>query len=249
MENSKPKQTIWNKLFRGGGLVFIMFVWELVEEVIENLIAYGITSITVLFAAKVVSTFGIVALTQLIKSVGKRILFKITKKLTYKEGNDKVNKIKQFFVWLFCNKKSLLGVASSAVMTLSGAGVIDVNALPPLMVGAVNITPILYYVVLAIFAIIGICGNGFEKIKTYFARVEAEKAEKEQKTIEKVAQKELKAEEKLANQTQAQQEKAQAKADAEAAAKAEKEAAEKEKRAKIEEAKAKIIAENNAKQN
>ena len=45
---------------------------------------------------------------------------------------------------------------------------------------------------------LGICGKGFETIKTYLTRKEAEEAEAEAKVIEKNAKKQLKAEAKAA---------------------------------------------------
>lgn len=243
------KPTIWQRLYSGSGWALLtMFVWELVEEGLENLIAYTISSVAILFTVKVLSTFGIILATQGIKVLIKRLCVPIVKRITYKEGNDKMTKLKNFFVWLFANKKSILGVASSAVITLSGTGVIDVSVLPELIIGNINITPIIYYGLLAVLAIVGICGKGFEKIKTYFDRIAEEKAIKADKAIIKEANKELKAEAKKANQTQAQQEKAKAKEEAEAQKKAEKEKADAEHRAKLDEAKAKIVAEQNAKQ-
>jgi F0F1-type ATP synthase membrane subunit b/b' len=117
--------------------------------------------------------------------------------------------------------------------------------LPALNIDGFNITPIIYYACLAIFALVGVYGKGIENIKTFFERVGLIKAEKEQKAIMKEAKKELAAEEAKVNQTQTEQEqaKAKAKAKAEAEAKAEREQAEAEHRAKIEAAKAQIIAE------
>lgn len=153
-----------------------------------------------------------------------------------------MNKIKQFFTWIYANKKTLLGIVSSALMTISGAGVIDVASLDFLMVGGVNLTPYLYYAILAVCAIIGVTGKGFENIKDFFARKAVEKANKEAKAIEKEAKKELANEKKKANQTQAEQEKAKAKEDAENEKKLAKEKAEAEHRAKVEEAKAALLA-------
>lgn len=240
--NSK-KGSLRSRLLSGGGqALFIMFVWELVEEGIESLIAVALSSAMAIFITKALSTFAIITATQGIKVCLKKCLLPIVKNLTYKEGNDKVNKIKQFFTWIYANKKSLLGVVSSALMTISGAGVIDVASLDFLMVGGVNLTPYLYYAILAVFAIIGVTGKGFENIKDFFARKAVEKANKEAKAIEKEAKKELANEKKKANQTQAEQEKAKAKEDAENEKKLAKEKAEAEHRAKVEEAKAALLA-------
>ena len=228
----------WIKHALFDGFLFA-FVWELLEEILENAIAYCITTTIIALATK---TFAVVITTQLIKSGGKKILFPIIKKLTYKEGNDKMSKVKQFFTWIWCNKKTLLGTASTAVLTLSGTGVIDVNGIAPLYIGGFNITPLVYYVCLAILSLLGVFGKGIEDIKTFFERVGLIKAEKEKNALIKEAKKEIKAEEKLANQTQAQQEKKLAKEEAEKKAKEEKDKAEAEHKAKVAEIKAQLLA-------
>lgn len=216
---------------------FYCLAIELVEEIIEDIIALGVSAVI----TKAVSAVIVVSLTQSTKLVVKRVV----KKITYKEGNDKMSKIKTFFTWIFANKKSLTGVVSAGVATLSGTGVIDIKFLPTLMVGSVDVAPIIYYGVLLVFAIIGISGKGFEKIKDFFARKDTEKAEKEAKAIVKEAKKEIAQAQKQATQTQAQKEKAEAKAKAEELAKKEKEKADSEHRAKVEEAKRKLLAQNN----
>lgn len=228
-------------LSTSGWTIFSMFVWELVEEMLENLIAYALSSAVAIFVTKALSTLAIISATQGIKVCVKKFVFPYFKRLIYKEGNDKVKKVKEFLSWLKANKGTLGGIACGALTVVSGAGLVDVNTFPALVVGGFNITPVLYYVVLGIMTIV--CSFFPETIAQYKARVEAKKAEKEKKSYTKIAKKELANEQKLANQTQAQQEKAQLKAEAEAKAKAEKEEAEKLKRAKIEEAKAKLIIE------
>lgn len=237
------------KLFSGGAwTLFTVFIWEMMEELLEEAIAFGITS----FITKALSTLVVIGITQITKRALIRICKPIIKSFTYKEGNDKMDKVKKFFSWIStgfkwinANKKSLTGIASGAVMTLSGAGVIDVSALPELPINGFNITPILYYGVWLVLALIGVSGKGFESIKAYAERKAQEKAIKVQKAIDKEAQAEIKAEQKLANQTQAQKEKETAKKEAEEKAKAEKEKANAEHRALVEQAKAKFIAENN----
>lgn len=234
------------KWFANIGLATLgAFIWELLEELLEEVIAYGLTS----FIVKTLSTAIVILATIGIKKLLFRLIKPIIKKLTYKKGDDKMSKIKSFFSWIWSNKKSLTGITSSAVIALSGTGVIDVSTLPELPIGGFNITPILYYGVLLVLACVGVFGKGFESIKKYAERIAIEKAEKEEKAIIKEAKAELKAEQKLANQTQAEQEKAKAKADAEAKAKAEKEKAEAEHKALVEKAKTQIkIEEAKAKQ-
>lgn len=240
------KEPLWKRIFKVSGLpLLILFLSELIEELLEEAIAFGITSVFTMFLAKALSVVGVVLLTQVIKKGLIATVKPIVKTFTYKEGNDKMSKIKQFFTWIWSNKKTLTGIASTAVISLSGTGVIDVTTLPELAIGGFNITPILYYGVLLVLACVGVFGKGFESIKEYADRIASEKAEKADKAIMKEAKAELKAEQKLANQTQAQQEKATAKEEAKKLADAEKQKAEAEHKAKVEEAKAKILAENN----
>lgn len=157
-----------------------------------------------------------------------------------------MSKLKTFFTWIWCNNKTLTGICSSAIITLSGSGVIDVNTLPALNIGGFNATPLFYYLSLAALTLIGTTGKGFETIKTYYSRKKVEASVKEEKAIEKEAKKEIENEKKLANQTQAEQEKARIKAENEAKAKEEKAKADAEYRAKVEAVKAKLLADQNA---
>lgn len=249
MQHQKKERTL-KKLFSSGLWVFLTgFSWELVEEMLESVIAETLTNIIAEYIVKALLTFTVISTTILIKNLIKKILRPIIKTLTYREGNDKVSKFKEFFQWIFANKKSLLGIVGSSVATLSGTGIIDIAGLPALLISGFNITPILYYGILLVLSILGISGKGFETIKGFFDRIKLETAEKEQKAIEKEAKKELVKEQKLANQTQAQQEKAKAKKEAEEKAKAEKEKADAEYRAKVEKAKLEIKAQEQAKKN
>lgn len=249
MNDTNQKQTLKQRLLKGSGWTFLsVFVWELMEEGLENLIALAITSTIVAFATKALA---VVFTTQLIKVSIKKIgkwLMPVIKSITYKEGNDKMQKVKNFFLGVWANKKTICGTIASAVMVASGSGIIDVSGFAPINIDGFNITPVIYYLALGVIAVLGVFGKGAETTKVFFERIGLLKAEKEAKAIEKEAKRELKAEEKLANQTQAEQEKAKAKAEYEAKLKAEKEKADAEHKAKVDEAKKKIIAENNAKQ-
>lgn len=244
--NQKPQKSIWDKLFSGSWwALFTMFVWELVEEGLESLIAFCVSEVVTIFVVKALSTLAIIGITQGIKVCIKRFLTPLVKTLTYKEGFDKMNKIKQFFTWLWCNKKTLIGTAATAVAGLSATNVIPADQLPALDVYGINITPFIYYACLAILALLGVFGVGIEKVEDFFNRMGLIKAKKEEKAIEKEAAKEIAEEEKKANQTQAQQEKAAAKAQAEAELRAKQEQEQAEHRAKVEAAKEKLLAEKN----
>ena len=241
---AREKKGVFNKLC-GGSLkaIVAMFAWEMVEEGLENAIAYFITSAFALFVTKTLSALAIVGATQAIKVSIKRYLLPVVKTLTYKEGDDKMKKFKEFLNWLNANKFTLIGAVSGALIAFSGSGVIDVNDMPALMAGSVNLTPIIYYVVLGALTVVA---SFFpEKVADFVERVnaanakkeirKAEKAtEKEEKEIRKVALKELSEEKKVSEKSKTSEE--------ELKAKEEKERLEREYRAKIEAEKAKILA-------
>lgn len=225
-----------------GWAVFSVITWEVVEELIEEVIAFWLSSAVALLITKTITTIGIVIATIGLKKLLFRLCKPIIKSITYKEGNDKMTKIKKFFTWIFANKKTLIGTLSAYLMTLSGTGVINVSALPDLTIKGFNITPLIYYGVLVVLALFGVFGKGFEKIEEFFARMKVVKAEKEQNAIVKQAEKEIKAEQKVANLKQAEQEKLQAKEDAKKKADEEKAKSDAEYRAKVDKVKAELKA-------
>ena len=180
---------------------------ELVEELLEEFCAFGIAWIF----TKAISTFTVVVIT----TSGKTILKSIVKRITYKEGNDKMKWFKTFITWVKGNSLPILGTASAAITTLSGAGVIDVTALPALEVAGFNITAVLYYLIFGALSILGISKTGWQKIATYLEQAGIKKAEKEDALAEKTAKKRVKAEAKEAKLSQAAQEKKLAREEAE----------------------------------
>lgn len=149
-----------------------------------------------------------------------------------------MEKFKAFFKWIACNKKSL----TSTVIGAAGAGlgitaVWTVETLPIIMLNGVNATPYLYTAVLVICFMLnelGICGKGFESIKTFVERKLREEAEAEAKAIETAAQKQIEAAEAEAKAIEAEAQK-QIKADEERKKEA-------ERNAKIERKKAELLA-------
>ena len=93
----KGNSCSWIKTFcKGFGL---LLTYEIIEELIEEAIAYTITTII----AKAVSFLLVVVLTQTVKVTAKGLAKGITialkpavKKLTYRDGNDKITKIMRF---------------------------------------------------------------------------------------------------------------------------------------------------------
>ena len=214
-----------------------MLIWELLEEGLETFIAFAISSLCAIFVVKALSTLGVVFATHGIKVVVKRFLVPLIKKITYKKGNDKVEKVKKFFSWVWSNKKTLLGsllAVVSGVMTGIAINADFIQLFPALTFLGVNWTAVIIGLLAFAGIELGVLGKGFETVDQYEKRTAILKAEKEQKAIEKQAKKEIKAEEKLANQTQADKEKAK-----------EKEIADAERKAKVEAVKAKILAEQN----
>ena len=67
---------LWKKIISGGGWsLFTMFVWELMEEGIENLIALAISSVFAMFLVKALSTLAIVFATQGTKILIKKLVY------------------------------------------------------------------------------------------------------------------------------------------------------------------------------
>lgn len=236
-----------HKLFKNSWLaLFTMFTWELVEEGFETIIAFCVSEVFTLFIVKALSTLAIIGATQGIKVCIKRFLVPLVKTLTYKEGYDKMNKVKRFFNWLWCNKKTLGGTVMASVASIATAYSTyggQFSFLPPLMWLGLNWTSVLVGVAIFVLLELGVTGVGFERIATYLERVTKEKALKVEKAIVKEAKREIANEEKLANQTQAEQEKAKAKEEADKKAELEKKKADAEHRAMVENAKRKLLAE------
>ena len=214
-----------------------MLIWELLEEGLETFIAFAISSVCAIFVVKALSTLGVVVATQGIKTLIKSTFVPLIKKITYKKGNDKVEKVKKFFSWVWSNKKTLLGsllAVISGVMTGIAINADFIQLFPALTFLGVNWTAVGIGLLAFAGIELGVLGKGFETVDQHEKRMAVLKAEKEQKAIEKQAKKEIKTEEKLANQTQADKEKAK-----------EKEIADAERKAKVEAVKAKILAEQN----
>lgn len=221
---------------------FTYLAIELVEEALEELIVYGLSNLII----KGISTLFVVTLTQAVK-----VFIKTTiKKLTYTGGNDKVKFLKKIFDNIFANKKTILGTLGN---TLSSCAAIfalystDIANLPIINIGELNITPIVAGVLLFFGVEMGLIDKGLESVKEFNDRKTKEKAEKIAKNNIKQAKKEIAEEKRLANQTQAEQEKAQAKAEKEAKEKADKEAKEQAMRAEIEKIKAELKAQEQSK--
>lgn len=214
---------------------FTYFAIELVENILEELIITEVSGLIIKF----VSTFLFVSF-----STGAKMAFKaVIKRITYKEGNDKVTKLKQFFSWLNRNKCTFGGIAVAALIGVTGTGIVDIDTLPALMLWGHNVTPFIYWGLVGVLTIL--VSWYYETKKQYEQRVADRKADKENAAIQKEAKKQIANDEKLANQTQAEQEKAKAKAELDAKIKAEKERLDAEHKAKVEAAKLALLKEKN----
>jgi hypothetical protein len=100
----KIKET-FTKIAKWFTTIFLVgFAWEVVEELLEDCIAYLITSMVARFVVKAISTAGVFGITQGAKTLIKKMIFPFIKTLTYKEGNDKMNIVKKYLTMIWGNK-------------------------------------------------------------------------------------------------------------------------------------------------
>lgn len=241
MPQKEKKQTFKDN-FAGAGLALIVYyITEMCEEGIENLIAL---TFSVMFTGLFVVTFTVFT------KAGIKLLIKLLlplfKRLTYREGNDKMKWIQNVGTWIRYNWKSLVGTTTSAIsgiVTIIAVNADVLFALPAICLFGFNLTPFIAGLLVFAGVELGVICKGFETIQNAKERIANETAEKKANAIVKEAKKELKAEQKLANQTQAQKEKDDAKRIAKEKADEEKKLAEEKHRAELEQAKAKLRAE------
>lgn len=171
---------------------------ELFEEALEEIIAAGMSWII----GKVLNVLLLVTLTQGTKIILKRLI----KSITYKEGNDKMTKFKNFFAKakkvftenvIWSNKLTISGWLSVGFMALEGTDVIHViESLPELLVFGFNVMPYLVYGFLLILSAFGIGKQGLESVKTYLTRLQTKDQKKEVKKEEKEYEKLIEAKKK-----------------------------------------------------
>lgn len=102
MEHKKEGTRKFKWLLTSGGTAITVFSWELLEEALENVIALGISSVIA-----VLSTFLLVFATQGVKLGIKKtikIVFPIVKEKIYKEGDDKMKMLKNYWTKVWGNK-------------------------------------------------------------------------------------------------------------------------------------------------
>lgn len=227
---NKGKFSSWLKTFcKGFGL---LLTYEIIEELIEEAIAYTITTVI----AKAVSFLLVVVLTQTVKVTAKGLAKGITialkpaiKKLTYKEGNDKITKIlrfinmckekikeNKFLNFLKRNPKSIIGILVGLIASVATGG----GTTCGLIFGQVELplwanicVGVVVCIVLFLSIVFGVKGAGFENAKQYQGRKLAEKlgVDKAYDAILKAEQAFEAEEEAKAEEEKLAQEKAQAK--------------------------------------
>lgn len=177
----------------------------------EESIAWAITTV----AARAISFIVVVLLTQTTKitvkglAKGLTVLLKpLVKKITYRAGNDKVDKIRRiyktmknavakFIAFVVRNKKSISSTLVALVGSLGAGGFTGGG----MLFGGVQLPMYAYYLIGAAVAIVmfaltemGIAAKGFENQKEYDERIAKEEAEKAEKKALKEAEAKAKAE-------------------------------------------------------
>ena len=198
---SHNKRMHWKDVFQGSGLTFVVvFAMEMLEEGLENLIALGISTLF--------STVLLVCLTQLSK-IGLKKLIKFMmpfiKKIIYKEGDDKVKALKNYWTKVWGNKITGTSVG------LGFAGISYFQTLVPFAHHCLWIASIVFVV----FFNLGVFFGG-ETLSQIQERLANATLKKEEKDILKEAKKKLAQLEKQATQSEAEKQKADAEAKAKA---------------------------------
>lgn len=177
----------------------------------EESIAWAITTV----AARAISFIVVVLLTQTTKitvkglAKGLTVLLKpLVKKITYRAGNDKVDKIRRiyktmknavakFIAFVVRNKKSISSTLVALVGSLGAGGFTGGG----MLFGGVQLPMYAYYLIGAAVAIVmfaltemGIAAKGFENQKEYDERIAKEEADKAEKKALKEAEAKAKAE-------------------------------------------------------
>lgn len=199
MRHQKEEKT-FKKLFDSSWWIFLTgFSWELVEELLEGLIAELLTNLIAVFIVKALLTFSVVASTIMLKKLLKRLLRPIIIKLTYREGNDKVKALQNYWTKVRGNKVTGL---------ISGIGFAGISYFQTLVPYATNC----WWIALIAFVVffnIGIFFGG-ETLNQIQERLAQATLTKEENALIKEAQNKLKQLKKQAKQTEAEKAKEEA---------------------------------------
>ena len=161
----------WKKLINGTATTFLyLFAWEMFEELVEEGIALGLTTLL----TKTISIVFVISATQGLKITIKRII----KSITYKEGNDKMKLIKNYLTLIWGNK------ITGATSGILAAGLVYYQAALPEYAGIAWIAIVAFIVFYNFAALLG--GEYLYQIldrvakanlkKEEYARIKAEEA-------------------------------------------------------------------------
>jgi len=206
-KSKKFTKSLWN--FTKG--FTLLLTYEVIEELLEESIAWAITTI----AARAISFLVVVVLTQTTKvtikglAKGLTVLLKpLVKKITYRAGNDKIDKIRRiyktmknavakFIAFVVRNKNSILATVTSFLASIGAAGAVDGG----LVIGGITLPKYAYYlialgvaIIMFIPTFIGVKGAGYENKEQYDERIAKEQAAKDEKKALKEAEAKAKAE-------------------------------------------------------
>ena len=181
MEQKKKGTRNFKWLLASGGTAITVFSWELLEEALENVIALGISS-----AIAVLSTFLLVFITQGVKIGVKKtvkILFPIIKAKIYREGDDKMQMLKNYWTKVWGNK--ITGTLSAVPFATVAYYAFDFANIW-LTIVAVVVAFILAYNIAVFFG-----GETLAQIQDRIAQVKLSKEEKKNVKAIEVKTKEL----------------------------------------------------------
>ena len=181
MERKKKGTRSLKWLLASGGTAITVFSWELLEEALENVIALGISS-----AIAVLSTFLLVFITQGVKIGVKKIvkfLFPIIKAKIYREGDDKMQMLKNYWTKVWGNK--ITGTLSAVPFATVAYYAFDFANIW-LTIAAVVVSFILAYNIAIFFG-----GETLAQIQERIAQVKLSKEEKKNVKAIEVKTKEL----------------------------------------------------------
>jgi hypothetical protein len=178
------------KIFKGimtGITILCIFTVSIITQIFilkESLYSINFIFLVSLIFASVFLTYNGFYEGFCLKSMVKNGFTKLKNK---KKENNMFKKIGNFFktigLWIWSNKKSILGTIASAcagVATAITANLDLIAELPDLMWIGLNWTGIIVGVVIIVLAELGITGAGFETIKAYALRVAQAKSAKDE---------------------------------------------------------------------
>ena len=197
----KSRKNFINKIFSNGFWACVGGLsWEFVEETLESFIAELLTNLIAVIFIKALLTIAVIGSTIAIKRLLKSLLRPLIKTITYREGNDKVKALQNYWTKIRGNK--ITG-------TMAGLGFAGISFFQTLIPFATNN----WWVALIVFVVffnIGIFFGG-ETLKQIQERLQDALLEKEHKKVVKEAQKRYIESKRKESQTETEKAKLEAK--------------------------------------